>query len=172
MPGNVVRSSISLSLCLLFSLGAVAQETGREALRAEVAGGAAVELQAELDSKKIAFIDTAELLAYLAGRGAFTLLDARSAEEYQVGHVYAAVNVPHDAVDPHLAMLPEDLDAPIVTYCKTGMRAARLAERLRELGYRDVRVLGPRQMFWSDTAPMFNCGVSAPAEPALLPASG
>ena len=121
------------------------------------------------DARSIPTIDTKELLAYLAGRGTFTLLDARSPDEYAIGHVYSAVNVPHDAVDAYLDALPEDLDAPLVTYCKTGMRAALLAERLREIGYRNVRVLGPRQMFWSDTAPMFNCGVPAPQTASLLP---
>lgn len=133
---------------------------------------AGAESSAEIfDAQAIPVIDTKELLAYLAGRGTFTLLDARSPDEYSIGHVHAAINVPHDAVDAHLAALPEDLDAPLVTYCKTGMRAALLAERLREIGYRNVRVLGPRQMFWSDTAPMFNCGVPAPQAPDLLPES-
>lgn len=116
-------------------------------------------------------IETSVLLAYLAGRGPFTLLDARSAEEYAVGHVHNAVNVPHDAVDAFADALPEDRAAPLVTYCKTGKRAQMLAAELRERGYTNVRVLGPKQMFWSDAAPMFNCGVPEASASSFLPAS-
>lgn len=117
-------------------------------------------------------IDRSLLLDYLADTDTFTLLDARSEQEFATGHIYGAVNIPHDALDEFAAALPTDLDAPLVVYCKTGLRAARLQEQLSARGYTRVRVLGPKQLVWSDTAPMFNCGVPAPAEPpSLLPAS-
>ena len=134
------------------------------AVEGTTAGGA------ESDAGAIPPIDTRVLLDYLAGRAPFTLLDARSPEEYAVGHVHNAVNVPHDAVEDYADVLPAHRTAPLVTYCKTGKRALALAARLRELGYENVRVLGPKQMFWSDTAPMFNCGAPEPAE-SFLPAS-
>ncbi|HEY8519827.1 MAG TPA: rhodanese-like domain-containing protein [Gammaproteobacteria bacterium] len=113
-------------------------------------------------------IEQSLLLAFLANNETFTLLDARSPEEFGVGHLYGAKNVPHDAVEAHADALPADRDAPIVVYCKTGKRAAALKERLVELGYSDVRILGPQQIVWSDTAPMFNCGVPDSQETSLL----
>lgn len=113
-------------------------------------------------------IDRSVLLSYLADNSTFTLIDARSAEEYEVGHILGAVNVPHDAVDDAVAVLPEDRAAPLVVYCKTGKRASKAAERLEALGFTNVRVLGPQQLFWSDTAPMFNCGVPAETDPPSM----
>ncbi len=103
------------------------------------------------------------LLGFLADTTVFTLLDARSPEEYAIGHLYGAENVPHDRVDEHAARLPAARSAPIVVYCKTGKRAAALKAALEARGYDNVRVLAPAQMFWSDTVPMFNCGVPEPS---------
>ena len=118
---------------------------------------------AEPDPTAAEPIDRSLLLAYLADTTTFTLLDARSADEFDVGHIHGAVNVPHDAVEAFAAALPDDRSAPVVVYCRTGKRAALLAEQLAARGYTDVRVLAPAQMFWSDTAPMFNCGLPAAA---------
>lgn len=115
-------------------------------------------------------IDQSLLLRYLADNSTFTLIDARSEQEFDVGHILGAVNVPHDAVDEFSVVLPEDVDAPLVVYCRTGKRAAKLAEALTLEGYTNVRVLGPAQLFWSDSAPMFNCGVPTQAEPSFVPA--
>lgn len=181
------------SLILMFLLANAPALTGAEEVASSDAAGEAVAMRAEpmlavapasgesaalrgagadaaFDAAAIPPIDTRVLLDYLAGRAPFTLLDARSPEEYAVGHVYNAVNVPHDAVEDYTDVLPADRSAPLVTYCKTGKRALELATRLRELGYQNVRVLGPKQMFWSDTAPMFNCGAPEPAD-SFLPAS-
>ena len=102
------------------------------------------------------------LLQYLAGQEVFELIDARSAEEYAAGHVYGALNVPHDADLSRSEALPESLDTPLVLYCKSGLRAHKLSLRLAEMGYRDVRVLAPGQMMWAEALPVFNCGAAEP----------
>jgi phage shock protein E len=82
------------------------------------------------------------------------LIDARSAEEFAAGHVYNAINVPHDSVDALADRLPATADAPIVTYGKSGKRARMLQERLFARRYTNVRVLGPAQMFMRSRAVM------------------
>ena len=106
------------------------------------------------------------LLNYLGGKENFTLIDARSADEYAAGHIWGAVHVAHDA-DLAASELPDDLAAPLVVYCKSGMRAQELQGRLLAAGYTNVRVLGPAQMLWADSLPVFNCGASAPDAPEL-----
>lgn len=106
------------------------------------------------------------LLNYLGGKENFTLIDARSADEYAAGHIWGAVHVAHDA-DLAASELPDDRAAPLVVYCKSGIRAQELQGRLLEAGYTNVRVLGPAQMLWADSLPVFNCGASAPDAPEL-----
>lgn len=100
------------------------------------------------------------LLDYLAGKGTFTLLDARSAEEYEAGHIFGAHSVPHNSDLSANAALPADLESPLVVYCKSGKRAETLQQNLEAMGYTNVRVLYPQQMLWADELPVFNCGAT------------
>ncbi len=70
------------------------------------------------------------------------LLDVREpAELEESGYILGAVNVPVRAVAQNLDMLPADLDAPIVVYCKAGTRGAIVMTALQVLGYTNVRNL-------------------------------
>lgn len=99
------------------------------------------------------------LLKFLADKTAFTLIDARSPEEYATTHIDGAVNIPHDQLADYEEELPALLDTPVVVYCRTGKRAGLLQSQLAQLGYTDVRVLRPEQIFTSDNLMVFNCGV-------------
>lgn len=64
------------------------------------------------------------------------LLDVRTPEEYQLGTIEGAVNIPHYEVRQRLEEIPRD--RTIVVFCAAGLRAY-LAERiLRENGYTDI----------------------------------
>lgn len=102
------------------------------------------------------------LLRFLTDHSTFTLVDARSAEEYDESHIDGAVNVPHDGLDAHGDSLPASRDETIVVYCRTGKRAGQLKAQLVDLGYNDVRVLQPEQIFSSGNLMVFNCGASTP----------
>lgn len=112
------------------------------------------------------------LLSYLADNSTFTLIDARTAEEFEAAHVAGAVNVPVDALDDSLERLPADRAAPIVIYCRTGRRATALREQLLDRGYTDVEVLRGDQIHWFDGMAVFNCatpsGTSAADQTASL----
>ncbi len=99
------------------------------------------------------------LLKFLADKATFTLIDARSPEEYATSHIDGAVNIPHDQLADFDQKLPASLDDPVVVYCRTGKRAGQLQSQLTQLGYTDVRVLQPEQIFTSGSMMVFNCGV-------------
>jgi phage shock protein E len=111
------------------------------------------------DATDSATVTQALLLDFLADNSTFTLIDARSPEEYAESHIANAINIPHDAVDRSPHLLPTDHQEPIVVYCKSGKRAALLQTTLTDFGYTDVRVLKPQQIHWFDDMAVFNCGV-------------
>ncbi|MEW2619498.1 rhodanese-like domain-containing protein [Streptomyces sp. NPDC048106] len=89
--------------------------------------------------------DVADVAAALAAGGdpGFVLLDSRSTEAWDQGHVPGAVHLP-TALIPERAAELLDVSVPVVTYCwGPGCNGAtRAALALAELGYQVKEMLG------------------------------
>lgn len=70
------------------------------------------------------------------------LLDVRTAEEYQNGHIAKAINMDVNAAGFSQQILTLDKSHTILVYCKSGKRSARAASELRGLGYKVVDLAG------------------------------
>jgi rhodanese-related sulfurtransferase len=81
----------------------------------------------------------------LWNKGTAFFLDARAPADYQAGHIAGALNLPIDDFDTYYLQVQPMLtpDAAIVAYCdgKDCDLSHRLMDRLRELGYHNVRLL-------------------------------
>ena len=72
----------------------------------------------------------------------FILLDVRTPEEYEEGHIQGALLIPeHELAEKATEMLP-DLETPIFVYCRSGRRSALAAKTLVDLGYLQVYDFG------------------------------
>lgn len=82
-----------------------------------------------------------EGLAELVDLGAVTLVEALPEEVFAEAHLPGAVNIRPRRCDELAPTLLPDLDATIVVYCGSSACDAslRVARRLHELGYQDVR---------------------------------
>lgn len=68
------------------------------------------------------------------------VIDVREPSELEEnGHIPGAVNIPLKTLADNPALLPADLDAPIVVYCKSGTRSTYAWTILNLLGYTNVR---------------------------------
>jgi rhodanese-related sulfurtransferase len=67
------------------------------------------------------------------------LLDVRSREEHEAGHLPGSLNVPHTELRERLGELPRDV--PLWTYCSSGFRSYLASRVLRQRGWADVRSL-------------------------------
>ena len=74
----------------------------------------------------------------LVAKGAM-LVDVRSKEEFDAGHIEGAVNVPVDTVGAHDFGAK---DTVLVVYCGSGARSARAASTLVGAGFTQVHDLG------------------------------
>jgi len=87
---------------------------------------------------------------FLTGSAVF--LDARTPELYQEGHIQGAFNLPLAEFDQLIDKVLMDLreEALIVTYCdgEDCDLSAELAQKLKEIGYENVRVLHNGWSVW------------------------
>ena len=69
------------------------------------------------------------------------LIDVREADEYRGGHVPGSVNIPAGEISRVSEYAP-DQAAPIFVYCLSGVRSAKAAAALKQLGYSNVTSIG------------------------------
>lgn len=62
----------------------------------------------------------------------YIIVDVRTEDEFNEGHVVGAINIPYDEIDENTVL---DKDKTIVVYCKSGNRSGVAARTLSNLGY-------------------------------------
>ncbi|MEA4914384.1 MAG: rhodanese-like domain-containing protein [Christensenella sp.] len=83
-------------------------------------------------------ISAADAKARMDSGDTIIILDVRTQEEYDAGHIPGAILVPNETiVDKQPELLP-DLDAEILVYCRSGNRSAQAAKKLIAIGYTNV----------------------------------
>lgn len=71
------------------------------------------------------------------------LLDVRTQEEYDEGHIEGAVLLPLDSIsEDSIKEIADNNKEVIIVYCRSGNRSAQALEKLKELGYENVYDLG------------------------------
>lgn len=80
--------------------------------------------------------------ARLDSGDALILLDVRTKEEFDAGHIEGALLLPNETIlDSQPDILP-DLHAEILIYCRSGNRSAQAANKLVAMGYNNVYDFG------------------------------
>jgi|TARA_B110000503_G_C7081535_1_gene385384 rhodanese-related sulfurtransferase len=77
------------------------------------------------------------------------IVDVRTTEEFQQGHVPNAINVPLSNIIDNPDILTFSKEKPIVLYCRSGYRAGKAAEALQKYGYTNLRHLEGDMQGWS-----------------------
>ncbi len=87
-------------------------------------------------------ITAEEAKAIIDGGGSFVLLDVRTQEEFDEGHIAGALLLPYDQIPQKAATELPDKNAKILIYCRSGNRSATASNALIDLGYTDVSDFG------------------------------
>ena len=66
------------------------------------------------------------------------LVDVRTPEEFNEGHLENAINIDVTADDFDAKVASLDKEKPVMVYCKSGGRSARASARLKELGFKTI----------------------------------
>ena len=87
-------------------------------------------------------ISGAEAKALMDSESGYIIIDARTQEEYDEGHIPRAILIPeYEIADRAEKELP-DKDQLILVYCRSGRRSKIAAEELVKLGYTNVKEFG------------------------------
>ncbi|HRX58780.1 MAG TPA: rhodanese-like domain-containing protein [Eubacteriales bacterium] len=70
------------------------------------------------------------------------ILDVRTQEEYDAGHIENAVLLPNETISDTQPDLLPDLNQEILIYCRSGNRSAQAATKLVAMGYTAVYDFG------------------------------
>ncbi len=70
------------------------------------------------------------------------LIDVRTAEEYNDGHIKNSINIPVMAVATNASQFIPDKTKNIIVYCLTGSRSSYASAVLKKAGYQNVYDFG------------------------------
>ena len=70
------------------------------------------------------------------------VVDVRTREEFDGGHIENAVLVPNESIGSEMPEALPDKEATLLIYCRSGRRSKDAAEKLLSLGYQSVYDFG------------------------------
>lgn len=89
-----------------------------------------------------------ELVARVAAEAPPVVLDVRTPQEYEAGHVPGAINLPHKALPDRLAEVLDFRDREVVVYCERGKRSDMARAVLLEAGFTSIQHLQGNMVEW------------------------
>ena len=72
----------------------------------------------------------------------YVILDVRSQEEFDGGHIPGAILIPDTEITKKAEQVLTDKNQLILVYCRSGRRSKLAAEALVELGYTNIKEFG------------------------------
>lgn len=72
----------------------------------------------------------------------YIILDVRTQEEYDEGHIPGAILIPNTEIEARAEEELPDKEQLILVYCRSGRRSKLAAESLVKLGYTNIREFG------------------------------
>ena len=87
-------------------------------------------------------ISGAEAKALMDSESGYIILDARTQEEYDDGHIPGAILIPEYEIANRAEKELPDKNQLILVYCRSGRRSKIAAEELVKLGYTNVKEFG------------------------------
>ena len=83
-----------------------------------------------------------EGLEMMSKESEYILLDVRTLEEYNGGHIPGSICYPIEEIDEEIMDVLYDKNMTIFVYCRSGNRSKQASEKLVNLGYTHVIEIG------------------------------
>ena len=137
-------------LCAFFLLGLSSQVFAAAAVKGPMDFVNAAKAQ-------IVEVSAAQVKADLDAGKKFILLDVRSKEEFDAGHLPNAINISRGLLEFQIGQAIPDKNANIILYCRTGARSALTTLVLNEMGYTNAKNMAGAFKAWGTAGfPVYN----------------
>ena len=87
-------------------------------------------------------ISQAEAKALMDKKSGYVILDVRTEEEFNAGHIENAVLIPDYEITEKAEAMLKDKNQLILVYCRSGNRSKKASQALVDLGYTNVYEFG------------------------------
>ena len=88
----------------------------------------------DIDEFDIEIEDAEKILKALGG----ILVDVRSPQEYEEGHMEGAILIPEYEINKKAKEMLPDKEKVVIVYCSSGVRSKKAKEELKNMGYKYV----------------------------------
>ena len=87
-------------------------------------------------------ITAEEAKSLMDSQEGYIILDVRTREEYDQGHIPGAILIPNTEIGDRAEEVLTDKEQLILVYCRSGRRSKLAAEELAKLGYTNIKEFG------------------------------
>lgn len=99
------------------------------------------------ETEHFKILDSAQYKQVTSGNKV-TVIDVRTPQEYQDGHIKNAQNINVQSADFKAKMENFDKDKPIYIYCRSGARSAKAGKILEDMGFKEIYDLKGGILSW------------------------
>lgn len=94
------------------------------------------------DSGTYQQVSPQEAISMMETEEDYIILDVRTPEEFDAGHIPNAVNLPNESISTAPTELLPEKDQLILVYCRSGNRSKQASGKLAKLGYTNIVEFG------------------------------
>ena len=94
------------------------------------------------NNEEIRYVSMNEIISIMEENENYIILDVRTIEEYDEGHIPNAICIPNETIDEDVINKLPNKDQLILIYCRSGNRSKQAANKLKNLGYTNLIEFG------------------------------
>ena len=94
------------------------------------------------NNEEIRYVSMNEIISIMEENENYIILDVRTIEEYDEGHIPNAICIPNETIDEDVINKLPNKDQLILIYCRSGNRSKQAASKLKNLGYTNLIEFG------------------------------
>jgi rhodanese-related sulfurtransferase len=95
-------------------------------------------------------MNVSQTKTFLNSNNDVLIIDVRTKEEYDLGHIDGAILIPYDQISTKLEELESYKDKPILVYCRTKNRSSVAIDVLKENGFTNLYQMTDGYSLWNN----------------------